>query len=397
MVLSGKTVPLNDVLLTETTLITREQNSDDGLSQLNALTDENPPTKVLILENHVEQSNLMRHGLQFDKSGYDAEFATSLNEARERIHNDPPDILISEISFPDGFVGELLSADPELATFPIVVFTDRGSEKEAVDLLKAGVLDYVVKTRRKCQEIGDLIKKSLVSWSKIKSARQAEINLQQTLRLASSIMNSLPTPMGVLDEYGMLLSVNDAWSLNELNHPLIGEGCKPNCDYLFVCRNTDHEIGETIAREIELALQSQTKIATTTYPIAPNEMIWFSSEIHPCTGSGRARAIIVHQNVTERKMLEQGTCDKEIATETIKRLTNRERQVMGLVVSGKPNKSIARILNISVKTVEMHRSNLMKKLKLRSVTDLVRLAINAGIEIEESQEEPSIGEVSNAS
>ena len=62
----------------------------------------------------------MRHGLQYYDAGYTPKFATSLKEAREQIQNEPPDILISEISFPDGFVGELLAADPELAAFPIV-------------------------------------------------------------------------------------------------------------------------------------------------------------------------------------------------------------------------------------------------------------------------------------
>jgi hypothetical protein len=45
----------------------------------------------------------------------------------------------------------------------------------------------------------------------------------------------------------------------------------------------------------------------------------------------------------------------------------------------------------------MHRSNLMKKLKLRSVTDLVRLAINAGINVEESHEKPFNAKVPDAS
>lgn len=333
----------------------------------------------------------MRHGLQYDNSDYDAHFVSSLNEAREQIQINPPDILISEVSFPDGFVGELLGPDPEAAAFPIVVFTDRGSEKEAVDLLKAGVLDYVVKTRRKCQEIGDVIKKSLAAWSKVKNMRRAEINLQQTLRLASSIMNSLPTPIGVLDENGMLLSVNEAWKSDAREQSFFGDRCPQNCDYLSVCRNTDDSIGQTIALEIEKVIQSQAKSMTVTYPVSSESgrPAWFTTEIHPCSGSGRAKAIVVHQDVTERKLLEQGRSDKESALETIKRLTNRERQVMGLVVSGKPNKSIARVLNISVKTVEMHRSNLMKKLKLRSVTDLVRLAIEADIPTVESQEEPS--------
>ena len=87
---------------------------------------------------------------------------------------------------------------------------------------------------------------------------------------------------------------------------------------------------------------------------------------------------MVHQDISDRKRLEGHQLGKENAIEMIRSLTRREKQVMDLVVDGKPNKMIARLLEISVKTVEMHRANLMKKLKIRSVADLVRLAVKAG-------------------
>jgi two-component system CheB/CheR fusion protein len=59
-------------------------------------------------------------------------------------------------------------------------------------------------------------------------------------------------------------------------------------------------------------------------------------------------------------------------------LTRREREVMGLVVSGQANKVIAARLGISQRTVETHRATVMKKLEARSISDLVRLAIAAG-------------------
>ena len=56
-------------------------------------------------------------------------------------------------------------------------------------------------------------------------------------------------------------------------------------------------------------------------------------------------------------------------------LTARERDVVRLLADGKSNKEIASSLGISIKTVETHRSAIMRKLGLRSITDLVRYAI----------------------
>jgi len=55
------------------------------------------------------------------------------------------------------------------------------------------------------------------------------------------------------------------------------------------------------------------------------------------------------------------------------RLTPRERQVMELVVVGQTSKTIAKNLEISVKTVEVHRSRLMKKLGAKNLADLIGL------------------------
>ena len=56
-------------------------------------------------------------------------------------------------------------------------------------------------------------------------------------------------------------------------------------------------------------------------------------------------------------------------------LTSREREILQLVAEGQSNKAAAAALGISVKTIEAHRANIMRKLHLRSVSDLVRYAI----------------------
>lgn len=60
-------------------------------------------------------------------------------------------------------------------------------------------------------------------------------------------------------------------------------------------------------------------------------------------------------------------------------LTTREREVLKLIAEGKSNNEIAKLLYISVRTVENHRANIMRKLKARKPADLVRYAIEKGI------------------
>lgn len=60
-------------------------------------------------------------------------------------------------------------------------------------------------------------------------------------------------------------------------------------------------------------------------------------------------------------------------------LSKRERQVLEELLSGNPNKIMAYNLGISARTVEKYRANLMDKMAAKSVSDLVRMAIKAGI------------------
>jgi len=61
------------------------------------------------------------------------------------------------------------------------------------------------------------------------------------------------------------------------------------------------------------------------------------------------------------------------------RLTPRERQVVQLLAEGKTSKEVAVALNLSVKTAETHRTNIMRKLDLHSVADLTLYALRHGI------------------
>jgi FixJ family two-component response regulator len=71
----------------------------------------------------------------------------------------------------------------------------------------------------------------------------------------------------------------------------------------------------------------------------------------------------------------QLTSSSESFTERLATLTDRERDVLEQVVKGLPSKSIARVLDISYRTVELHRGHIMEKLRVRSAAELIRLVI----------------------
>ena len=60
-------------------------------------------------------------------------------------------------------------------------------------------------------------------------------------------------------------------------------------------------------------------------------------------------------------------------------LTDRERQTLNMIIAGKTNKEIARLMSISPKTVDKHRTSLMQKLEVHSVTELLAYALREGL------------------
>ncbi len=75
----------------------------------------------------------------------------------------------------------------------------------------------------------------------------------------------------------------------------------------------------------------------------------------------------------------RGEVPVEAKRQRIESLTKREREVLVHVAMGRSNKEVAGELSISVRTVETHRENLMRKLDIHSVAELTRLALKTGL------------------
>ena len=86
--------------------------------------------------------------------------------------------------------------------------------------------------------------------------------------------------------------------------------------------------------------------------------------------------VVMDGDTFENFVCEERTVEPPLRAPTV---TRREREVIRLLCDGKGNKQVASELGISVKTVEAHRLNIMRKLRLTSLSQLVRYAIREGI------------------
>jgi len=86
------------------------------------------------------------------------------------------------------------------------------------------------------------------------------------------------------------------------------------------------------------------------------------------------RSALAHHDGQQQRNSERAEIEARVAT-----LSNRERDVLSGLISGRANKQIAYDLGISPRTVEIYRANLMNKMQAGSLSELVRMALVAGM------------------
>ena len=84
----------------------------------------------------------------------------------------------------------------------------------------------------------------------------------------------------------------------------------------------------------------------------------------------------IHQALSEDKRVRAELSEGVRVNERFDSLTPREREVLDLITSGKPNKAVAEALGVSRRTVELHRARVMEKMQVASLAQLVRIMMD---------------------
>jgi PAS domain S-box-containing protein len=105
------------------------------------------PLRVLLVEDEPGHAELARRAFEGRAGAFVVSVAETVDEARTVLHGaTPPDLVIADWLLPDGEGLDLLRSEPARAMPPVVIMTSHGSERIAVEAIRAGAVDYVVKS-----------------------------------------------------------------------------------------------------------------------------------------------------------------------------------------------------------------------------------------------------------
>ena len=136
------------------------------------------PLQLLIVEDEAAHVEAIRRA--FDQASFktDIQAVGTLREYRERIAAQPPDLALVDLNFPDGRATEVLTHPAADAPFPILVMTAFGSHQTVVEVMKAGALDYVVKSPEAFAAMPQTVTRALREWQLLQNQKRGETALR---------------------------------------------------------------------------------------------------------------------------------------------------------------------------------------------------------------------------
>lgn len=133
--------------------------------------------------------------------------------------------------------------------------------------------------------------------------------LRASERLAQATLDALSAHIAVLDEAGVIIAVNRAWSAFAEANPPLASNVNEGANYLAVCdavKGPDSEAAAVAAAGIRAVIRGVKDAFKMEYPChSPDAKRWFTCRVSRVHGSGVARVTVAHENITTRKQAEE--------------------------------------------------------------------------------------------
>ena len=148
------------------------------------------PVTILLVEDNPAHAEAVQRA--FLDSGMKAvvHWAQNLRDYQALAAAHTPDIAIVDLYLPDGYALEALSSPPGDGPFPILLTTSYGDEQIAVSAMKAGAIDYVVKSSEAFATMPRTVERALREWNLLQERKRAEKNLLETNQCLSQAITA---------------------------------------------------------------------------------------------------------------------------------------------------------------------------------------------------------------
>lgn len=168
--------------------------------------------KVLLVEDDENHRRLMSRAFAAHAGEMTVEFAQNLDEAKSQIAKTEPDLVIVDFLLPDGRGVELLPNGNGELPYPVVLLTSHGDEEVAVEVMKSGALDYIVKSESTLLDIPHIALSSVRSWAQIRDRKQAEAALRESEARLRCAVEDAPYPIMIYADDGKVIRLNKMWT-----------------------------------------------------------------------------------------------------------------------------------------------------------------------------------------
>lgn len=149
--------------------------------------------KILIIEDEGAHAEAICRSFRTTLPAAEIKVCATLKEFRAVIAADPPEIVLIDLNLPDGSAMEALTCPAEEGAFPVLIMTAHGNEALAVTAMKAGALDYIVKSPEAFAGMPQAVIRAEREWKLLQKHRQAKISLLESENRFRSILQEIPS------------------------------------------------------------------------------------------------------------------------------------------------------------------------------------------------------------
>lgn len=152
----------------------------------------NGRTTILIVEDEAAHAEAISRAFWSKEDRVIIQVVATLAEYRQTITADPPDIVLMDMNLPDGCAIDILHDSETERVFPLLVMTAYGNEGLAVEAMKAGAFDYLVKSAEGFARMPQIVHSALREWKLRQDHQQIESALHESEERFRTLLQEVP-------------------------------------------------------------------------------------------------------------------------------------------------------------------------------------------------------------